>query len=173
MPQCSFTTRYKLYRITTRVSTATKMLVTGGCWWLYVGDNVWENGISNKFSILMKSFGCWCPTKIIKIINNIPKLSPINFVSNIRDFCLISDFGSGVFFVACWLNQLIHMHTKIRDYRVNWKIWLICRFRFRNFERISINFNIFTCKHKYNFGFKVALKMFSGFDGFFSLPRSP
>ena len=36
--------------------------------------------------------------------------------------------------------------------------WLISGFRFRNFERISINFNIFTSKHKYNFGFKVAFE---------------
>ena len=33
------------------------MLVISGCCWLYVGD---------KISILVTSFGCWCPTLMLK-----------------------------------------------------------------------------------------------------------
>ena len=36
---------------------ATKMLVTIGWWWLYVGDGI---------SILVTSSGCWCPTPMLK-----------------------------------------------------------------------------------------------------------
>ena len=45
------------------------MWVTYGCWWLYVGDRI---------SILVTSFGCWCPTPMrgqIEDVGNRPKPS--------------------------------------------------------------------------------------------------
>ena len=39
------------------------MLVTSGCWWLYPGDNL---DVSDRISILVTSFGYWCPTLMLK-----------------------------------------------------------------------------------------------------------
>ena len=67
------------------------MLVTSGCWWLYLGDNFW---------ILVTEFRYWwhlldvdaqrlcyermLVTKTAKTVTNISKLSATHFVSNIR-----------------------------------------------------------------------------------------
>ena len=39
------------------------IFVTSGCWWLYVGDNLWV--LVKEFRQWWRSFGCWCPTLIL------------------------------------------------------------------------------------------------------------
>ena len=41
------------------------MLVTSGCWWQF-------SGVGDRFSILVATFGCWCPTVMLKDPNPSP-----------------------------------------------------------------------------------------------------
>ena len=59
------------------------MLVTLSCWQFF--------DVSDRFSILVTSFGCWCPVLMLKDREsswkngkNISELSPTHFVSKIR-----------------------------------------------------------------------------------------
>ena len=45
------------------VRRATKILVTSGCWWIYVDDNFWM--LVKEFRYWWRSFECWCPTLML------------------------------------------------------------------------------------------------------------